>query len=125
MKTNVTITMKIDVPLLKEQKIALIDDIENGWGIHKEYLTGILHILDAITDQIPDKVYDKVEEDQSPYVPIPAQFGRPFTIRHCVNCGQRLMVDPLDFLLNIDKDVLCDACKNPKKYEKEEKAIRL
>jgi hypothetical protein len=36
------------------------------------------------------------------------------------------MVDPLDLLLNIDKDVLCDACKNPKKYEKkEEKTVRL
>ena len=67
-----------------------------------------------------------VEEDQPPYVAVSPQFGRPFTIRHCVNCGQRLMVDPLDFLLNVDKDVICDACKNPKKYEKtDQKAIRM
>jgi hypothetical protein len=59
MSKNVTttVTLKIDVGLIKKQKKALILDIENAFDEHKEYLTGILNILDAITDTISDEDY--------------------------------------------------------------------
>ena len=62
---------------------------------------------------------DMVGEDAAPYVAVPPQFDRPFTIRHCVNCGQRLMVDPLDFLLNLDKDPICKACSSRDKAKED------
>jgi hypothetical protein len=51
---EVTVKLKIDVDLIKNQKNALLLDIENAWGEHKNYLEGILHTLDAITDCIED-----------------------------------------------------------------------
>ena len=56
---EVTVTLKIDVDLIKKQKQALILNIENAFDEHKEYLEGILNTLDAITDEIPDEVYDQ------------------------------------------------------------------
>jgi hypothetical protein len=53
------VTLKLDIELLKKQKVALLNDIDNAWGEHKTRLEGILSLLDGITDQISDKDYGK------------------------------------------------------------------
>ena len=34
-----------------------------------------------------------------------------FTVQTCTKCGQDVEIEALDFLLNLDRPIVCDKCK--------------
>jgi len=41
-----------------------------------------------------------------------------YTKQYCIVCGKTIKIDALDFLMNLDKPVVCEKCKKIKKEEK-------
>ena len=44
-----------------------------------------------------------------------------YTIQNCKKCGTPVKLEPFDFLLNLDKEVICEKCSVEREGKKNEK----